>query len=900
MLSGPGLLLLQFDMAFKSSFSLNECEKAGSKFESQLFFANDCANAPLMAEGDESRVSLCFKRDGRGGDTPTNTGGVLAIFEVPFISTYGKFLIGFKVSFLEAKSYWLDIIFCSLNIGEMKFIGEFWFSSKKSSIGLNASLLFSPGLVDEFERDRIFGFFLILIFQDTDNVSILLPQIDTPEPSCHSPTYLQTNENNILNSDAEQIVEDNDIGYCFGKNVCDEIKFKLLTDHWSPDKNYKFPITTHLKKNLKFQLGWIKRFPWVVYSRIGEQGTVCKYCAIFGREFGGKGSHQKLNTLVVKPFNNWKKAIEKFNEHSKTEFHKSNAMRADNFVAVYSKNCQNIIQKLDSARAIQIDQNRKRLIPIIKTIIICGRQEIALRGTSDYGPLSLDNSEPTYNDGNFRALLRMRISCEDKNLTYHIENQALNASYISPMIQNNFINICGKIIQDQLVNKINQAKCFSVLVDETTDVSRVEQLPLCVRYLDNNLNIEKNEINNYVLKEDFLQFVPVNSTTGQNLATVILVTLKNLGIKCDYLLGQGYDGAAAMSDNFKGVQSVIREVHPAALYVHCRNFIKISAKRTELLKNKIKEFLPQTKWTKLTSMCETRWVENHDGMLRFSEIYKPIVATLEELQLFVDIETSSKALQLYKCVTISEFIISMITATTLFSITLPLCKILQSVKCDLSEAVDHVETVLSEVKDMRTNINENFKKIFNKSEKLFTSVNEEEKIKIPRLVSRSTNRINVNTKIPEDYFRIAIAIPFYDDFISQPKERFSKHKTILSSLYLLIPKMCLKSPILESDFTFKDVDRPHTAVEALNYCNPELFANIHFLLKVLATLPVSTATPERTFSTLKRVKTFLRNSTGQERLTGLALLSVHRDVTVNPDEVLNQFALQKDRNILLV
>ncbi|XP_025420070.1 zinc finger MYM-type protein 1-like [Sipha flava] len=566
--------------------------------------------------------------------------------------------------------------------------------------------------------------------KNTDNVPIHLPQIDTYEPSCsHSPTYFQTNENNILKSDTEQIVEENDIGYCFGKN---------------------------------FQLGWIKRFPWVVYSRIGEQGAVCKYCAIFGREFCGKGSHQKLNTLVVKPFNNWKKAIEKFNEHN-------------------------------SARAIQIDQNRKRLIPIIQIIIICGRQEIALRGTSDYGPLSLDNSEPTYNDGNFRALLRMRISCEDKNLTYHIENQALNASYISPMIQNNFINICGKIIQDQLVNKINQAKCFSVLVDETTDVSRVEQLSLYVRYLENNLNIKKNEINNYVLKEDFLQFVPVNSTTGQNLATVILVTLKNLGIKCDYLLGQGYDGAAAMSGNFKGVQSVIREVHPAALYVHCSahslnlalahssnihhirncigtiksvgNFIKISAKRIELLKNKIKEFLPETKWTKLTSMCETRWVENHDGMLRFSEIYKPIVTTLEELQIFVDIETSSKALQFYKCVTTSEFIISMITATTLFSITLPLCKILQSVKCDLSEAVDHVETVLSEVKDMRTNINENFKEIFNKSEQLFISVNEEEKIKIPRLISRSTNRINVDIKIPEDYFRIAIPIPFYDDFI---------------------------------------------------------------------------------------------------------------------------------------
>jgi len=84
----------------------------------------------------------------------------------------------------------------------------------------------------------------------------------------------------------------------------------------------------------------------------------------------------------------------------------------------------------------------------------------------------------------------------------------------------------------------------------------------------------------------------------------------------------------------------------------------------------------------------------------------------------------------------------MITATTLLSITLPLCKILQSVKCYLNEAVDHVEIVLSEVKDIRTNINENFKEIFNKSEQLFISMNEEEKIKIPRLVSHSKNRIN--------------------------------------------------------------------------------------------------------------------------------------------------------------
>jgi hypothetical protein len=57
-------------------------------------------------------------------------------------------------------------------------------------------------------------------------------------------------------------------------------------------------------------------------------------------------------------------------------------------------------------------------------------------------------------------------------------------------------------------------------------------------------------------------------------------------------------------------------------------------------------------------MCETRWVENHDGLLRFTEIYKAIVSTLDELQLKRDIETSSKALQLRKTIITSDFVIS--------------------------------------------------------------------------------------------------------------------------------------------------------------------------------------------------------------------------------------------------
>lgn len=52
----------------------------------------------------------------------------------------------------------------------------------------------------------------------------------------------------------------------------------------------------------------------------------------------------------------------------------------------------------------------------------------------------------------------------------------------------------------------------------------------------------------------------------------------------------------------------------------------------------------------------------------------------------------------------------------------------------------------------------------------------------------------------------------------------------------------------------------NTAFDGLLKCNEEIYPNIYFLFKILCTLPVSTSCPERTFSSLKRIKTYLRNT----------------------------------------
>jgi hypothetical protein len=50
-----------------------------------------------------------------------------------------------------------------------------------------------------------------------------------------------------------------------------------------------------------------------------------------------------------------------------------------------------------------------------------------------------------------------------------------NQTYRSKTIQNEILEICGEMITEILVGEVKQAKFFSVLADEATDYSNVEQ-----------------------------------------------------------------------------------------------------------------------------------------------------------------------------------------------------------------------------------------------------------------------------------------------------------------------------------------------------------------------------------------------------------------------------------------
>ena len=66
----------------------------------------------------------------------------------------------------------------------------------------------------------------------------------------------------------------------------------------------------------------------------------------------------------------------------------------------------------------------------------------------------------------------------------HMKHAPAKAKYMSPIIQNEIIDLIAAHVRSRVVEACNNAPCFTVLADETTDRSVREQVSLSVRFLE--------------------------------------------------------------------------------------------------------------------------------------------------------------------------------------------------------------------------------------------------------------------------------------------------------------------------------------------------------------------------------------------------------------------------------
>ncbi|XP_060857399.1 uncharacterized protein LOC132934981 [Metopolophium dirhodum] len=186
-----------------------------------------------------------------------------------------------------------------------------------------------------------------------------------------------------------------------------------------------------------------------------------------------------------------------------------------------------------------------------------------------------------------------------------------------------------------------------------------------------------------------------------------------------------------------------------------------------------------------------------------------------------------------------------------------------------------------------------------------------------QLTTGEENEPNITQSV-EDYWRQNLYYPIIDSIIVNLKYRFSEDSLSMAcsvdnfmnmnyegslefinnyknvtkvSIDLLKAEMMVFKNCLPPDFNFDDIK---------GKINKEAFPNLYKLLQIAITIPISSATCERSFSSMRRIKNWLRTSMLQQRFSDLSILNIERDLSnkIQTETVLDRYNT-KTRKIVL-
>ena len=213
-------------------------------------------------------------------------------------------------------------------------------------------------------------------------------------------------------------------------------------------------------------------------------------------------------------------------------------------------------------------------------------------------------------------------------------------------MQNEILSIMALHILRDITADVS-GKWFTLMVDETTDMSNTEQMVVCLRFVDNNLKVYEEVVGLYSLE----------STSAETIVSTIKDVLLRMNLRMEMCCGQCYDGASNMSGSNSGVATKIASLEHRALYTHCyghalnlatqdalrgvkimgdtldtvygiTKLIKKSPKREALFK-KVKDDVTMGS-PGIRILCPTRWTVRAEALSSISENYEALQLTWDE------------------------------------------------------------------------------------------------------------------------------------------------------------------------------------------------------------------------------------------------------------------------------
>ncbi|XP_048514957.1 zinc finger MYM-type protein 1-like [Athalia rosae] len=418
-----------------------------------------------------------------------------------------------------------------------------------------------------------------------------------------------------------------------------------------------------------------------------------------------------------------------------------------------------------------------------------------------------------------------------------IRSEETHDHYCGKIIQNELIDQLGKKVKSVILERARAAKYFPIILDCTPDVSHTDQMSFTIRFVD--ISGE-----NICVQEHFLAYRPASDSTGEGLTSLLLDELKaKCGLDMNNCRGQGYDNGANIVGKNKGVQK--RQLF---------TLFSGSVKSWAILKLNIQTFT-------IKAVTETRWecrVQSLKAVrYQYFGIYDALVRLAEEAN---NPKISSEANSLAMHLADFQFIVTIIVwYDILFQVNLA-SKTMQAEEMNLATAVNIFQGCQEYLTDYRLTGYESA---------VITAKEIAESLGVDAIFKDAPSR---RKKRMFDYKKS-------DDAPTDSEQLF---KTTL----------------------FYSLNSTITPVEVLQYIHEnkmhECFCNIWISLRILLPIPITVASGERSLSKLKLIKTYLRSTMGQDRLTALVILAIENEVANSLDmtDLIEDFANAKMAPIL--
>ena len=195
---------------------------------------------------------------------------------------------------------------------------------------------------------------------------------------------------------------------------------------------------------------------------------------------------------------------------------------------------------------------------------------------------------------------------------------------------------------------------YGIILDETSDITRIEEVSLCLSYCVDGIK-----------KEAFVGFYATKSE-GEVLHQLVKDSISKLNLELENIVGKAFDGAANMNGIYKGLSTRMKECSHYTIYVHCHghllnlalqdtmkeieplrnalgniqslyNFLEASPKRHALFSEVEHENEKYKQTLKLLSV--TRWLCQWAAVMSVYDQIERIVKTLLELSSDKDSKT---------------------------------------------------------------------------------------------------------------------------------------------------------------------------------------------------------------------------------------------------------------------